>query len=69
MKQEGWTSETSEGKKIAYTCHARTPQLADITAQIVGKKGFQVELDVPLPITRKQVEKRFAAKLEDDDAS
>jgi hypothetical protein len=66
MKQEGWTSETSKGKKIAYTCHERTPQLADITAQIVGKGNFHVQLDVPLPITRDQVEKRFATKLEDD---
>ena len=66
MKQEGWTSETSKGKKIAYTCHSRTPQSADFTAQIVGKENFHVQLDVPLPITRGEVEKRFATKLEED---
>jgi hypothetical protein len=66
MKQQGWISETSKGKKIAYTYHERTPQLADITAQIVGKENFHVQLDVPLPITREQVEKRFGTKLEDD---
>jgi hypothetical protein len=66
MKPEGWTSATRKGRKVTYTCHQRTPQLADITAQVVGKEHFHVQLDVPLPVTHEQVEKRFAATLEED---
>jgi hypothetical protein len=41
-------------------------KLADITAQIVGKEHFYVQLDVPLPITHEEVEKHFAAMLKND---
>jgi hypothetical protein len=66
MKPEGWTSATRLGQKVIYTCHERTPKSVDITAQVVGRKHFHVQLDVPLPMTHEQVEKRFAAMLEED---
>ena len=66
MKREGWKSATRSGKEVTYTCHERSLKLADITAQIVGKEHFHVQLDVPLPITHEEIEKRFAAILESD---
>lgn len=66
MKREGWKSATRSGKQVTYTCQERTPKLADITAQIAGKEHFHVQLDVPLPISHEEVEKRFATMLEDE---
>ena len=66
MKQQGWKGITPKGKQVIYTCHERTPTLADITAHVDGKERFQVQLDVPLPISRDQVERRFAAELEEE---
>ena len=66
MKREGWKSATRTGKEVTYTCHERSPQSADITAQVLGEEYFHVQLDVPLPITHEQIEKRFAAVLERD---
>jgi hypothetical protein len=66
MKREGWRRATPAGKQITYTYQQRTPQSADITAQVEGKERFHVQLDVPFPITRGQVETRFAAALKED---
>jgi hypothetical protein len=66
MKRDGWNSATRSGTEVTYTCHERTSKLADITAQLVGKEHFHVQLDVPLPISHEEVEKRFAAMLDDD---
>jgi hypothetical protein len=66
MKREGWSSATRSGKQVTYTCHHRTAKLADITAQIAGKEHFHVQLDVPLPISHEEVEKRFVSMLEED---
>ena len=66
MKRDGWKRTTLKGKQITFTCHQRTPELADITAQVEGTEHFHVLLDVPLPITREEVETRFAAELEND---
>jgi hypothetical protein len=66
MKQQGWKGITPKGKQVTYTCHERTAGLADITAQVAGKESFQVHLDVPLPISREQVENRFATELNED---
>jgi len=66
MKREGWKVATPAGKQVTYTCHERTSTSADITAHIEGKERFLVHLDVPFPITREQVETRFAAELKED---
>jgi hypothetical protein len=66
VKREGWKRATPSGKHVTYTCHQRTHQTADITAQVEGKERFHVQLDVPLPITREEVETRFAAELRED---
>ena len=66
MKREGWKAATPAGKQVTYTCHERTPESADITAHVEGKERFHVQLDVPFPITREQVETRFAAELRED---
>ena len=66
MKRRGWKSATCNGKEVTYTCHERSSKSADITAQIVGAEHFHVQLDVPLPITREEIEERFAAVLESD---
>jgi hypothetical protein len=66
MKREGWKATTRRGRQVTYTCHERAPKLADITAQVEGKEHFHVQLDVPFPLTREQVESRFASELADD---
>lgn len=67
MKQEGWKGRTVKGKQVTYTCHERTTKMADITARVDGEENFHVQLDVPFPITREEVETRFAAELGNDD--
>jgi len=64
MMREGWKGTSIGGKQVTYVCQERTATLADITAQVDGEEQFHIELDVPLPITRAQVEARFAAKLQ-----
>ena len=66
MKRDGWKRATPAGKQVTYTCQERTPHSADITAQVEGTERFHVQLDVPLPITREQVETRFAGDLPED---
>ena len=66
MKREGWKRATPAGKQVTYTSHERTPRTGDITAQVEGQERFHVQLDVPFPITREQVETRFAAELRED---
>jgi hypothetical protein len=66
MKRECWKSATRSGKEVTFTCHERTPRLVDITAQLTGKEHFHIQLDIPSPISRADVEKRFATMLEED---
>jgi hypothetical protein len=67
MKQEGWKGKTVKGRQVTYTCHERTAELADITAKVDGEENFHVQLNVPFPITREEVETRFVSRLENDD--
>jgi hypothetical protein len=66
MAREVWKKATIKGKQVTYTCHAQTAKLVDITARIDGEENFHIHLDIPAPITREQVETRFAAELEND---
>ena len=66
MKRDGWKRATPAGKQVTYTCQQRTPLSVDITAQVEGTERFHVQLDVPWPISREQVETRFARDLRDD---
>jgi hypothetical protein len=63
MKRDGWKRATLTGKQVTYTSHERSPQSGDITAQVEGQENFHVHLDVAFPITRVEVETRFAAEL------
>jgi len=66
VKREGWKGKTLKGAQVTYTCHETAAHLADITAQVEGKEHFHVQLDVPFPITRDQVEARFVAELNEE---
>jgi hypothetical protein len=66
MMRDGWKGTTVAGRQVIYVCQERTATSADITAKVEGEENFHVQLDVPRPITRAQVEARFAALLQNE---
>lgn len=64
MGREVWKKMTVKGRQVTYTCHEQASELVDITAKIDGEEDFHILLDVPTPITREEIETKFAAMLE-----
>jgi hypothetical protein len=67
MKRDTWKGKTRKGKQVTYTYHERTAEMADITAKVEGEENFRVQLDIPLPVNRAEVETRFAAELANEE--